>query len=179
MATNGAGDVASQIYSPGYNPFKIPKNCDVVALLEKERKLNQRKRESQRKAPVHKKLTNATRISQMTAQTRKVLEVIVESLEVINVCSQFQNRWRRLVLKDDSVSPSSSVSEKDWTIETTKDHPFGKEGIVEYINRKREMFLVKYAICVKREEMRKLEKLAREEELQLVQVRSSCLVPQP
>ena len=41
------------------------------------------------------------------------------------------------------------------------------------------MFLVKYAICVKREEMRKLEKLAREEELQLVQVCSSCLGPQP
>ena len=168
MATHGAGDVASQIYSPGYNPFKIPKNCDVVALLEKERKLKQRKRESQRKAPVHKKLTNATRISQMTAQTRKGFDQYPFWTFTI-----IQNLLRRLVLKDDSVSLSGSDSEKDWTKETTKDHPFGKEGIVEYINRKREMFLVKYAICVKREEMRKLEKLAREEELQLVQVNPS------
>ena len=34
--------------------------------------------------------------------------------------------------------------------------------------RKREMFLMKYAISVKREEMRKLEKLAREEEQKLL-----------
>jgi hypothetical protein len=66
------------------------------------------------------------------------------------------------------------LTAKDWTLETTKDHPFGKEGIVEYINREREMFLVKYAISVKREEMRKLEKLARDEEQKLV-IAEQCL----
>ena len=40
--------------------------------------------------------------------------------------------------------------------------------------RKREMFLVKYAISVKREEMRKLEKLARDEEQKLV-IAEQCL----
>ena len=45
---------------------------------------------------------------------------------------------------------------------------------MEYINRKREMFLVKYAISVKREEQRKLEKLARDEEQKLV-IAEKCL----
>ena len=49
-----------------------------------------------------------------------------------------------------------------------------KEGITEYIARKREMFHVKYAISVKREEMRQLEKLAREEEKKLV-IAEKCL----
>ena len=49
-----------------------------------------------------------------------------------------------------------------------------QEGITEYIARKREMFHVKYAISVKREEMRQLEKLAREEEKKLV-IAEKCL----
>ena len=44
---------------------------------------------------------------------------------------------------------------------------FNKIEIIKKI-RKREMFLMKYAISVKREEMRKLEKLAREEEQKLL-----------
>ena len=87
---------------------------------KKERKLNAAKREKERTAPVHAKHTHATRISHLTAQTR------------------------RIVLQDEDDKNSNTFDlSKDWTLETTKDHPFGKEGIVEYINRKREMFLVK------------------------------------
>ena len=81
--------------------------------LSQERKISQKKRRDERSAPLHEKHTYASRINYMTAQTR------------------------RLVMND--VGEREDKSEfgmaKDWTLETTKDHPFGKEAIVEYINR--------------------------------------------
>jgi len=157
MNVDGGGDVggveqlSEWLNSPGYNPFKIPAHADMFALRDQERRASQIKRERERTAPVHEKHTHATRISHLTAQTR------------------------RFVLQDEEEGNKGQFDlSKDWTLETTKDHPFGKEGIVEYINRKREMFLVKYAISVKREEMRKLEKLARDEEQKLV-IAEKCL----
>lgn len=159
MNVDGGGDVgigggeqlSEWLNSPGYNPFKIPAHVDMFALRDQERRASQMKRERERTAPVHEKHTHATRISHLTAQTR------------------------RFVLQDEEEGNKGQFDlSKDWTLETTKDHPFGKEGIVEYINRKREMFLVKYAISVKREEMRKLEKLARDEEQKLV-IAEKCL----
>jgi len=134
---NGSGDMMIPL-----NPFKIPAHNDIFKLREEERRLAHSKRQKERRKLVHQKHTNTTRINHQTARTRRV------------------------VLRDDTEVKSRDPL-KDWTIETTKDHPFGKEGIVEYINRKREMFLVKYAITIKREEMRKLEKLARDEEEKL------------
>jgi len=159
MNVDGGGDVgigggeqlSEWLNSPGYNPFKIPAHVDMFALRDQERRASQIKRERERTAPVHEKHTHATRISHLTAQTR------------------------RFVLQDEEEGNKGQFDlSKDWTLETTKDHPFGKEGIVEYINRKREMFLVKYAISVKREKMRKLEKLARDEEQKLV-IAEKCL----
>merc|ERR1712147_357382 len=135
---NGSGDMTMI----PLNPFKIPAHNDIFKLREEERRLAHSKRQKERRKLVHQKHTNTTRINHQTARTRRV------------------------VLRDDTEVESRDPL-KDWTIETTKDHPFGKEGIVEYINRKREMFLVKYAITIKREEMRKLEKLARDEEEKL------------
>lgn len=40
------------------------------------------------------------------------------------------------------------------------DRHFGKENLHDFIEKKREMFLVQYALGVKRDEMRKLEDIA-------------------
>ena len=50
----------------------------------------------------------------------------------------------------------------------TADRHFGKENLHDYIEKKREMFLVQYALGVKREEMRKLEEIAQLEEQKLL-----------
>jgi len=151
-ASTKSEDLGKWVDSPDYNPFKIPPDCDMFLIRDQERKNAQKKRKNEREAAVHEKHTHASRINHLTAQTR------------------------RFVLKETTGPNEKSDYDisKDWTLETTKDHPFGKEGIVEYINRKREMFLVKYAISVKREEMRKLEKLARDEEQKLV-IAEQCL----
>ena len=116
-------------YNIGLLSLKFVMNFYLKKSKTKERKLNASKREKERTAPIHAKHTHATRVSHLTAQTR------------------------RIVLQDDDENNSKTFDlSKDWTLETTKDHPFGKEGIVEYINRKREMFLVKGArvvLCLK------------------------------
>ncbi|TPX35034.1 hypothetical protein SmJEL517_g02425 [Synchytrium microbalum] len=48
------------------------------------------------------------------------------------------------------------------------DGQFGKESLRDFIAKKREMFLVQYALGVKREEMRKLEEMAQSEEEKLM-----------
>merc|ERR1712235_76 len=151
-ASSKSDELGKWIEDKDYNPFKIPPDCDMFLIRDQERKNSQKKRKEEREAAVHEKHTHASRINHLTAQTR------------------------RFVLKETTGPNEKSDYDisKDWTLETTKDHPFGKEGIVEYINRKREMFLVKYAISVKREEMRKLEKLARDEEQKLV-IAEQCL----
>lgn len=151
-ASTKSDELGKWVDSPDHNPFKIPPDCDMFLIRDQERKNAQKKRKDEREAAVHEKHTHASRINHLTAQTR------------------------RFVLKETAGPHDKSDYDisKDWTLETTKDHPFGKEGIVEYINRKREMFLVKYAISVKREEMRKLEKLARDEEQKLV-IAEQCL----
>ena len=50
--------------------------------------------------------------------------------------------------------------ETDFVLTTTRDRRLEKEDITSYVNRKREMFLVQYALEVKREEIRKLEEIA-------------------
>jgi hypothetical protein len=44
------------------------------------------------------------------------------------------------------------------------DRRIEKESLKEYIDKKREMFLVQYSLGVKRDEMRKLEEIAETEE---------------
>ena len=47
-----------------------------------------------------------------------------------------------------------------YLIHLVVDRHFGKENLHDFIEKKREMFLVQYALGVKREEMRKLEEIA-------------------
>ena len=49
----------------------------------------------------------------------------------------------------------------DFVLTTTRDRRLEREDITGFVNRKREMFLVQYALGVKREEIRKLEDIAR------------------
>lgn len=115
---NVLDELGKWVEDKDYNPFKIPPDCDMFLIRDQERKNSQKKRKEEREAAVHEKHTHASRINHLTAQTR------------------------RFVLKETTGPNEKSDYDisKDWTLETTKDHPFGKEGIVEYINR--------YVICV-------------------------------
>ncbi len=60
------------------------------------------------------------------------------------------------------VDKESGIHEDSkFVLATTKDRHIEKEDLVTFIGRKREMFLVQYALGVKREEIRKLEEIAK------------------
>uniref|UniRef100_A0A803XLS3 Cilia and flagella associated protein 100 n=1 Tax=Meleagris gallopavo TaxID=9103 RepID=A0A803XLS3_MELGA len=54
-----------------------------------------------------------------------------------------------------------------WKIAIKKDYPLEKETFRDYINDRREIFLLEYAIAVKREEIQKLENIAKKEKRKL------------
>ena len=59
-------------------------------------------------------------------------------------------------------SISSKVHEDtQFVLATTRDRCIEKEDLASYVSRKREMFLVEYALGVKRDEIRKLEEIAK------------------
>lgn len=71
----------------------------------------------------------------------------------------------KLIYKDIGNLSNYPVKEdRSWTIAVTRDRRIEKESLKEYINKKREMFLVQYSLGVKRDEMRKLEEIAVSEE---------------
>ena len=75
-------------------------------------------------------------------------------------------------LRKETLSPDSALGERvdkesgihedtQFVLATTKDRHIENEDLVTFVGRKREMFLVQYALGVKREEIRKLEEIAK------------------
>ncbi|XP_050568676.1 cilia- and flagella-associated protein 100 isoform X2 [Cygnus atratus] len=54
-----------------------------------------------------------------------------------------------------------------WKIAIKKDYPLEKETFRDYINDRREIFLLEYAMAVKREEIQRIENIAKKEEKKL------------
>ena len=83
------------------------------------------------------------------------------------VCQRHTQSYMYLFLKSPMLSVmffsiSSKVHEDtQFVLATTRDRCIEKEDLASYVSRKREMFLVEYALGVKRDEIRKLEEIAK------------------
>ncbi|XP_078678826.1 cilia- and flagella-associated protein 100-like [Branchiostoma floridae x Branchiostoma belcheri] len=150
---SGAGSPMSEgtQLAPDHNPFTMPVENDIFILRDKERQKKKAERVKQRNLRVHEKTTYATRVNAKTASMRKA---VIESSESED---EREDEDKAVAVKED---PS-------WTIAVTRDRHVEKEDLAEYINKKREMFLVQYSLGVKRDEMRKLEEIAAAEERKL------------
>lgn len=75
---------------------------------------------------------------------------------------------------DDDVAFYQNLKKRDDKIllNRNRDRHMGKENLHEFISKKREMFLVQYALGVKREEMRKLEEIAQVSSLIIIDRRA-------
>ncbi|XP_069499498.1 cilia- and flagella-associated protein 100 [Ambystoma mexicanum] len=130
------------------NPFKIPPDSQLFLLRDKEREKKKAERELQKTLKVHEKMTYATKTNAKMAGLRKEIEA--ES-------------------KGD-IPPEKTMAVQEspsWKLTITKDNYVEKESIKDYVNKKREMFHLQYALSVKRDEMHKLESLAASEEYKL------------
>ena len=129
------------------NPFLMPPTNELFTLRERERQKLKEERAKERLLRVHEKTTYASRLNAKTASLRKQV-----------LTPERDHRDGAHALRD---KESGIHEDTQFVLTTTKDRHFEKEDLVSYVNRKREMFLVQYSLGVKREEIRKLEEIAK------------------
>ncbi|KAM9326478.1 cilia- and flagella-associated protein 100 [Gastrophryne carolinensis] len=132
------------------NPFKIPKDANFFHIRDQERERKQMEREKNKNLKVHQKATYTTKMNAKMARLRKEIEA--EEMEEMAA-----NTNKAVAVPD---NPS-------WKLAVTTDKQVQREGLHEYINRKKEMFLLQYSLTVKRDEIQKLEAMAAAEEMKL------------
>ncbi|XP_062522550.1 cilia- and flagella-associated protein 100-like isoform X2 [Corticium candelabrum] len=135
------------------NPFRVPPENDIFNLRDQEKMKEKEERVRQRRLKVHEKTTYTQRLNARSGALRRAVYSPTFTDDVQ------QKKKEAAVTRAD---PS-------FVISTTKDRHVEKESLADYIAKKREMFLVEYALGVKRDEMKKLEQLAQEEEAKLEQ----------
>ncbi|KAB5584117.1 hypothetical protein PHYPO_G00103710 [Pangasianodon hypophthalmus] len=136
------------------NPFKMPEDSIIFHFRKTEKA--RRKLENQRdlSLTVHEKKTYSGRIKSRQLELRKKLRDGLEEEE-----EGTTNRSQTEVQLPQNATASKVIMIKDRNIE--------KESIREFINKKREMFYLEYALAVKREEIARLEEQASREEKKL------------
>ncbi|XP_062977458.1 cilia- and flagella-associated protein 100 [Elgaria multicarinata webbii] len=135
------------------NPFKIPSDIDIFLLRDKQREKAKLERERRKTLKVHEKMTCSTLQSAKQSGFKKEIQMEEEAED-----KELAAEAERLKALRESIS---------WKIAITKDQVVERETIHDYINQKRQMFLLQYAVTVKKDEIQKLENLAVEEEAKL------------
>lgn len=121
----------------------MPSDDAIFKMSERERTLKKARKQEMRKLKIHQKTTCTSKLN------AKNLLRDEEDPELEMLMRQ----------QDDNTHNLNTVTQK-CHIE--------KENLAEFIEKKREMFLVQYSLGVKREEMRKLEEIAQAEEQKLL-----------
>ncbi|KGL97144.1 Coiled-coil domain-containing protein 37, partial [Charadrius vociferus] len=135
------------------NPFTIPPEIDIFSIRNKERKEAKAERERMKTMKIHEKMTYSTKIKAKQKGFRKALQKEEEE----EARKQATNEERLKTLQE-------SLS---WKLATSKDYPLEKETFRDYINDRRETFLLEYAMAVKRDEIQRMENIAKNEERKL------------
>jgi len=121
------------------NPFVLPKDDDIYHLEEKGPQKKERKKKELR---AHEK---STYISRMRACDTSLVKNITKSVE------------------DEMKRRNEEKKPTDWDLGVAKDRIVEKEGMQEYIDKKRELFFARFVTKAKEEEMKRLDSLARAE----------------
>ncbi|XP_019855759.1 PREDICTED: cilia- and flagella-associated protein 100-like [Amphimedon queenslandica] len=139
---------ADSAKSDGKNPFTMPPDYELFTLRERERNLQREERAIERKLPVHEKPTYASRMNKKLAAVRQAAMTPESSSTDIKGFDQ-----------------ASRIHENtQFVLATTRERRVEKEDLNNYLNKKREMFLMQYSLGVKRDEIQKLEDIAKTEE---------------
>ncbi|XP_058025047.1 cilia- and flagella-associated protein 100 [Ahaetulla prasina] len=135
------------------NPFKIPADIDIFLLRDKQKEMARMERERRKTLKVHEKMTCSTLQSSKQSGFKRAIQMEEEAED-----KELLAEAERLKALRESIS---------WKIAITKDQVVERETMHDYINQKRQMFLLQYAVTVKKDEIQKLENLAVEEEAKL------------
>ncbi|RKO93633.1 hypothetical protein BDK51DRAFT_42595, partial [Blyttiomyces helicus] len=122
----------------------MPSDVEVFAMREEERRVKQEAKE---------KMKNQSIYDKNVVKRKNFKALLSEDADDLQFYEQLRKRDSDKILINR---------------QTRADRHFVKENLHDFIAKKREMFLVQYALGVKKEEMRKLEEIAQAEEQKLL-----------
>ncbi|XP_054243580.1 cilia- and flagella-associated protein 100 [Indicator indicator] len=139
--------------NPMKNPFTVPSDINIFSIRDKERRKAKAERERMKTMKIHEKMTYSTKAKAMQTGLKKALQK--EEEEEAKKQATDDERWKIL---------QKSLSGK---LRIKNDYPLQKTTFRDYINDKREIFYLEYAMAVMRDKMQKMDSIAEKEERRL------------
>ncbi|XP_044108800.1 cilia- and flagella-associated protein 100 [Neovison vison] len=141
------------------NPFHVSGDVDFFLLREQERNKSRAEREQTTTLQVHEKMTYSSKVSAKHTSLRRELQLEDEMED-----QETRAEAERLRAFHDHTA---------WKLCMTKERKMESDNMNIYINQKRQIFLIQYALDMKRKEIQRLEMLAAKEEAELEQAEKS------
>ncbi|XP_074655445.1 cilia- and flagella-associated protein 100-like isoform X2 [Tubulanus polymorphus] len=157
------------------NPFSQPNLDDILQFNAQLRQERKEERKALNKQPIHLKPTFASRNRTRNAAILQLLDSDDNSAKDASSSSSSSSGVSITRVDDDKNNDDDDDDvkpcqiDRDFALDASSKWRLEREHIDEYINRKREMFLLEYQLGVKREEMRKLGGLSAVNERKLEQ----------
>ncbi|XP_016861812.1 cilia- and flagella-associated protein 100 isoform X3 [Homo sapiens] len=144
---------------PSANPFHLSGDVDFFLLRDQERNKALSERQQQKTMRVHQKMTYSSKVSAKHTSLRRQL--------------QLEDKQEDLEARAEAEHQRAFRDYTTWKLTLTKEKNVEPENMSGYIKQKRQMFLLQYALDVKRREIQRLETLATKEEARLERAEKS------
>uniref|UniRef100_A0A5F4W1F2 Cilia and flagella associated protein 100 n=1 Tax=Callithrix jacchus TaxID=9483 RepID=A0A5F4W1F2_CALJA len=142
------------------NPFHLSGDMDFFLLRDQERNKALSERQQQKTLRVHEKMTFSSKMSAKHTSLRRQLQLEDEQED-----EQAHTKAKHLHAFRDYTAWKFSLTKAEKNLEP--------ENMSDYIKQKRQLFLLQYALDVKRKEIQRLELLLTEEESRLERAEKS------
>ncbi|XP_054580371.1 cilia- and flagella-associated protein 100 [Eptesicus fuscus] len=156
------GKVAVVVPDRSANPFHMSGNVDFFLLRDQERNKFHSERQKKKMLRLHQKMTYSS----------KVLAKHTSLLRELQLQDRADDQEARALAEAQQMS-AFQEDHTSWKLAMTKEKKEDSDSIHKYINQKRQMFLLQYALDMKRSEIQRLEMLATKEEAELEQAEKS------
>ncbi|CAO2605884.1 Cilia- and flagella-associated protein 100 [Lemmus lemmus] len=141
------------IVDPSSNPFHMSGDVDFFLFREQEQNKAIAEREQKKMQRVHQKMTYASKVSTKHTSLRRELQLEEEKED-----QELMAEARQLHTFRNNTA---------WKLAMTQEKDTAPETLNNYMEQKRNMFLLQYAVAMKRNEIQRLEMLATREEKRL------------
>ncbi|KAM9681228.1 cilia- and flagella-associated protein 100 isoform 3-T4 [Dama dama] len=149
--TSPALKVSKTVPDQPVNPFHLSGDVDFFLLREQERNKSLLDREQKKKLRVHEKMTYSSKVSAKHTSLRRELQLEDETEDQEERAEQLRSFHEQVA----------------WKLAMTREKKLEPNDINSYVDQNRQMFLIQYALDMKRSEIQRLERLAAQEEAEL------------
>uniref|UniRef100_A0A8C9D0V2 Cilia and flagella associated protein 100 n=2 Tax=Panthera leo TaxID=9689 RepID=A0A8C9D0V2_PANLE len=149
----GTQEVPEIVPDHAANPFHMSGDVDFFLLRDQERNKSRLEREQKKTLRMHQKMTYASKVLAKHTSLRRELQLEDEMQD-----QEVRAEAERLRAFHDNTA---------WKLSMTKEKKMESDNLNNYINQKRQMFRIQYALDMKQQEIQRLELLVTKEEAEL------------